>query len=355
MVDQEWGVAIWMLLLGVAVVAFVFYDAFVTTVSGVSAGGPVSHYLGLGVWRGLRRLARSPRSSVLAAAGPLSVFVMLVFWLFGLWAGWTLVFSADPGAVLHSDTGEPADGWSRVYFAGFTVYTLGLGDFAPAGAVWQVLTAVATINGFVLLTMTVSYLIPVVMAVSERFQHGMVLHGLGDTAQDLVTAAWNGRDFSEFTPHLRDMAPVVSRTTQKYLSYPVLHFFHSPSRDTALEPGIAVLDEALLLLEHGVAEDVRPHPMQLRPLRCALDRFGAVVVSEFIGTADEAPPPPSLEPLRRAGIPVVDEAVFADSVDTRQDQRRVLAGFIADARWPWDAGVEVDAAPGDDGEPPAGS
>lgn len=337
---------LWMLLLGGAVTAFVFYDAFVTTVSGINPAGPVTHRLGLGIWRGMRLLARSPRSRLLAASGPLVVFVMLVFWLFGLWAGWSLVFSADPSAVVHSDTGAPANGWSRIYFAGYAVYTLGTGDFAPDGAPWQVLTVVATINGFVLLTMAVSYLIPVVMAVSERFQHGMALHGLGDTAQGLLISAWNGSDFSELGPHLREFAPVVSRSTQKFLSYPVLHFFHSPTRDTGLEPGIAALDEALLLLEHGVADEVRPHPFRLRPLRSAFDRFGEVVAEEFIRGAQHPPPPPSLEPLRRAGIPVRDEVTFLEAVATRHEHRRILAGIISDAGWPWDSCVEVDTTPG---------
>jgi hypothetical protein len=334
-----------MLLLGLAVIAFVFYDAFITAVSGVSAGGPATHRLGMAAWKVIRLLARSPRSPLLAAAGPLVVFGMLVFWLVGLWAGWSLVFSADPTAVLHADTGEQADGWSRVYFAGYAVYTLGVGDFSPHGGPWQVLTVSATINGFVLLTMSVSYLIPVVMAVSERFQHGMVLHGLGDTAQGLLLTSWNGADFSELRPHLQQLTQVVGRTTQKFLSYPVLHFFHSPTRDSALEPGIAALDEALLLLEHGVVDEVRPHPLQLRPLRAALDRFSEIVAREFTGSADDPPPPPSLEPLRRAGIPVRDEATFVEAVAARQAHRRRLAAFIGDARWPWDEGVEVDAAP----------
>lgn len=335
-----------MLLLGGAVIAIVFYDAFVTTVSGIRPAGPVTHRLGLGIWKVMRLLGRSPRSAVLAAAGPLVVFAMLVFWLCGLWAGWSLVFSADPGAVLHADTGAPAGGWSRVYFAGFAVYTLGIGDFAPHGAPWQVLTAAATINGFVLLTMAVSYLIPVVMAVSERFQHGMVLHGVGDTAQGMLVTAWNGSDFTELRPHLWEFAQVVSRTTQKYLSYPVLHFFHSPNPNAAVEPGITALDEALLLLEHGVVDEVRPHPLQLRPLRAALDRFGDVVAGEFIVSAEHPPPPPSLEPLRRAGIPVRDDASFLEAAAVRHEHRRILAGLIRDAGWSWDSSVEVDAAPG---------
>lgn len=321
------------LLLGAALVAVVVHDAFVTTVSAVSAGGPVTQRLGLTLWRLARRVARGPRFRLLAAAGPLTVFVILVTWLVGLWAGWTLIFSADPSAVVHSGTGEPADGWSRVYFTGFTVFTLGLGDYAPDGAPWQVLTAVATINGFVLLTMTVSYLVPVMMAVSDRRQQGMLLHGLGERAQDLVLLGWRDDSFSSLEPRLHELAPTVGELAQKYLTYPVLHFFHAPTRSTALEPGLVALDEAVLILEHGVEERVRPDPATIRPLRATLDRFSELVADEFTGEAAADPPPPDLEPLRRAGVPVVAPEEFRSAVAGRGRHRRRMAAFLIDAHW----------------------
>jgi hypothetical protein len=334
-------VSVVLLLAGVAVVAIVFYDAYVTTVSAQGAGGPVTQRLGNGIWWLLRRAVRSPRSPLLAAAGAVIVFVMLLVWLGGLWAGWTLIFSAEAGAVLHGDTGAPADGWARVYFAGFAVYTLGLGDYAPDGAPWQILTALATINGFVLLTMTVSYLLPVVSAVTERRQHGTQLYGLGAKAQDILLTGWDGRDFAHLTPQLRQLTPVAALMTQKYLSYPVLHYFHSPSRSSALEPGIAALDEAVLILEHGVDDTVRPHPTVTRPLRRVLDQFAETVAQEFTGVDDAPPGPPDLQMLRREGIPTVSDEAFHRAVEAHADRRRALTALVRDARWRWDESVEV--------------
>lgn len=332
------------LVAGLAVVALVVHDAFVTTVSAVTAGGPLTRRLGLGLWRLLRRGARGPRSRLLAAAGPVTVSVILGAWLVGLWGGWTLVFSADAGAVTHTTTGEPADGWSRVYFTGYAVYTLGLGDYAPHGAPWQVLTAVATINGFVLLTMAVSYLVPVVMAVSDRRQQGMLLHGLGDDAQGLLLLGWRDGSFDSLHARLHDLAPAVGELAQKYLSYPVLHFFHSPARSTALEPGLVALDEALLILEHGVDERVRPDPVTLQPLRVTLDRFAELVADEFTGEAAVDPPAPDLGPLRRAGVPTVEPAAFREALAARGQHRRLMAAFVADAHWRFEDCVHPEPA-----------
>lgn len=343
----------WLLLAaGVAIILLVVYDAFVTTISVVSAGGPVTHRLGRGLWRLLRRLGRGPRSPLLAAAGPVTVSAILLAWLVGLWAGWTLVFSAHPDAVVHTDTSTAADPWSRVYFAGYALYTLGLGDFAPQGAPWQVLTAVATINGFMLMTMTVSYLIPVVMALSDRRQQGMLLYGLGPRAQDLLLLGWDGRSFADLDPRLHDLAPMVGQLAQKYLSYPVLHFFHSPERSTAVEPGLVALDEALLVLEHGVEEQLRPPPPTLAPLRAALDRFAELVADEFSGEASREPPPPDVEVLRRAGVPAVDASALRSAVAERSTHRRRLRALLIDARWGWeDASAPAHDAGSSDGSP----
>lgn len=80
-------------------------------------------------------------------------------WLLLLWAGWTLVFSASPEAVLQDPEGVPADGWARAYFAGFSVFTLGVGDYVPNGPVWQLLTVVAVVSGLALTTMAITYLV----------------------------------------------------------------------------------------------------------------------------------------------------------------------------------------------------
>jgi hypothetical protein len=333
--------SILLLVAGVAIIAIILHDAYVTTVSAHGAGGPVTSTLGDGLWSLARRAARSPHSTLLRSSGSVIVLVMLLVWLGGLWAGWTLVFSADPGAVVHSDTGQAADGWSRVYFAGFAVYTLGVGDFVPSGAPWQVLTALATINGFAVLTMTVSYLLPVVSAVTERRQHGMQLYGLGSTAQEILLTAWDGHDFDRLAPQLRQLTPVGALMTQKFLSYPVLHYFHSPHRSSALEPGIAALDEALLILEHGVAPSIRPHATVTQPLRRVMDQFARIVADEFTGADEDPAGAPDLEPLRRAGIPTVGDEEFRRAIAVHRDRRRAISALVRDALWGWDDAVMV--------------
>jgi hypothetical protein len=149
---------------GAVMVGLAVLDALTTTLVVSSAAGPLTSRIGRSWWRLVHRLARRPDPRWLTSAGPIIAVLTLSGWLLLLWGGWTLVFSAAPDAVLDDSAGVAADGWARAYFAGFSVFTLGVGDHVPNGAVWQLLTVVAVISGLALTTMSITYLVPVVTA-----------------------------------------------------------------------------------------------------------------------------------------------------------------------------------------------
>ncbi|MFP4312664.1 MAG: ion channel [Nitriliruptoraceae bacterium] len=323
-------------LAGLATVGLVLYDAFITTLSASTASGPITGRVGRLLWSGLHRSASSPHSRVLAVAGPFIVATILVLWILGLWTGWSVVFAAAPDAVVDADTGNPVDLWGRVYYAGFALSTLGVGDVVAVGTPWRILTVVATLTGFVLLTTAVSFLIPVTTAVTDAQQQAMVLHALGRTAQDIVLHCWDCRSFAAATGHLEQLTYQLSRTTRQFLAYPVLYYFHSTQRATSIELGTAALNEAVLLLEHGIHEDVRLPPPTVTALRRCLRELAHVAgAGSFVDPAEHPPPPPDLAPLRRAGIPTVPPEEFRSKIDGRNERRALLA-FVTDAGWRWE-------------------
>jgi hypothetical protein len=333
---------------GLTLIGLVTVEVFLTTVSTSSPGGPVSHRLVLLIWRVLRRLARSPRSRLLAAAGPTAVVVLLLSWIVGLWVGWSLLFAADPAAVVDADSGRAVGGWDRVYYAGFALFTLGVGDVVAVGAWWRTLTVVATINGFVLLTMSVSYLIPVIMAVTERRTLAILAHRLGTDVDDALRRAWDGVAFTGLDDQLVDLARRIARLSQQYLSYPLLHLFHTTDRDAALEPSLAVIAETALVLRDGVERQARPPDPVLDAIVGAIDRFVDIASRDFVRPLPDAPPPPDLGTLRETGIPLVEPARFHRQIADRAQRRRALAGLVTDARWSWPTNT-----PPDGGEPEA--
>ncbi len=327
-----------MLLLGAALLVVVAYDAISTTLSVGAAAGPLTSRLGRGWWRLARRLARRPDSPVIVSTGALVVLLTLGTWLALLWCGWTLVFAADADAVISSTTRDPASGWSRVYFAGFTVFTLGVGDYVPNGQPWEVLTSLAVVTGLGLTTLAITYLVPVVSAVTARRVQANSISGLGSSPQDIVVGAYGERRYAFLDHRLPQICDSILETAERHLSYPVRHYFHKraatrrPARASLYSGRGHILDEAITILQHGVQADVRPHPAVLESARHA--------ISELIRQAtngpgaDEAPAPPDLAPVRAAGLPGVDDEVFAQRLVPLDDHRRRLAGFARESLWP---------------------
>lgn len=325
-----------LLVLGVATLAVVAHDAISTTLSMSAAAGPLTSRLGAGWWSLARRLASRPSSPIMVTAGPVVVLLTIGCWLALLWAGWTLIFTADPAAVVSSTTGAPASGWSRIYYTGFTVFTLGVGDYIPTGQPWEVLTAVAVMSGLGLTTLAITYLVPVVSAVIASRVQANTIAGMGATPQDIVITGLRDHPFPYFDHRLQTLSDSILETAERHLAYPVLHYFHSAERHVDLRVQAYALSEAVTLLQHGIAPDDRPHPAVMESVQHAISELLGRATD---GTPDTEPPPapPALGPLQDAGLPTVDSDTFYTAVGGTTDHRRRLAHFANESLWPVDA------------------
>ena len=320
-----------MIFAGVALLAIVAYDAISTTLSMGAAAGPLTARLGEAWWSVAHRFARKPDSPIVVSAGPAVLLITIASWLALLWGGWTLVFSADPEAVISSSTRTPAPGWSRIYFTGFTVFTLGVGDYIPNGQPWEVLTAVAVMSGLGLTTLAITYLVPVVSAVVARRVQANTIAGMGDTPQDVVISGLRGHGFPYFEHRLQTLSDSILETAERHLSYPVLHYFHSGHRHVDLRTQAYVLDEAVTLLQHGVTGESRPHPAVLDSTRHAIVQL--VERATDAPSDAGAPPPLDLTPLRGAGVSTVDRDAFRASLADLSDHRRRMGHFASESLW----------------------
>ena len=59
----------------------------------------------------------------------------------------------------------------------------------------------------------------------------------------------------------------------------------------------------------------------------------------------QVPPPPSLRPLRSAGVPVVSDQTFAERLYDLDERRRSLAVLVGMDGWAWDD-LEAEGAGG---------
>ncbi len=296
-------------ILGGLVVVAAVVDVVWTTIA-AAGGGPLSRALGrvVGALSGHRPVA-----------GPLTLVATAALWTGLFWLGWALVFMAAPAAVVSSSSGAPADLWERVYFAGYTVVTLGLGDFVPSAPGWRVLTNVAAATGLIFITLGVTYYTSVLSAVVHRRRLASLVGALGASPGAIVANAWNGASFDGLGSVLTTLADHLALLDRQHQAYPVLHLFgqREPERSGAVQ--IARLADALALFT-AVTGDQRPPAAPLRAATSAMDGLLSTLRDVFVAPADEPAPAPDPSPLRAAGIPF-------DGAEAAPDRRHLLLGL----------------------------
>ena len=322
-----------LVVVGVVLLAVAMTDVVWTAVAAGSGAGPLTGRIGRRLWAAaLAVYARIRQPTVLTTAGVLIVLTVLLVWIVLVLAGWLAIFSSSDGAVRAASTGETGDLIDRMYFTGYTVFTLGLGDYVPGDGTWQLATVVATGSGLVLVTLSITYLVPVASAVVQRRQLSAQIFSLGESGTDIVARAWNGSDFGQLSQNLSILLAPLHSLRLQHLTYPVLHYFHSQSRHDAAAVNLTHLDHALGLLRHGVDTGVRPDTQTLDALSAALGEFLITMDGVHITAADRPVPAADLSALARAGIQV-DEGAYDHHVQDSDHRRRLLAAYLLDDGW----------------------
>jgi hypothetical protein len=325
-------------LFGISLVFLVIYDVLWTTLR-LEGAGPLTSRVTTALWRLSLKLTRTHRT--LAIAGFDIVLFTVFLWIGLVWLGWTLLLGMSEHAVVNAATGQPADFWQRLYFAGSTLITIGNTQFEPRGEVWQVATTVAAGNGFFLVSLVITYLLPLVQAVQQRREIAVYISALGVTPDDVLLKAWNGTGFGLLADHLVALTPRIMNLSQGHLNYPVLHCFHSQKRESAVAPMMAVLDESLTLLE-GVDPEVCPDRVAVYPLRGAIQQLLSTLAEAHLEPEKVPPPAPSLDGLRQAGLPTRSDDELQSRVDGLADRRKLLMGLVEQEGWHWENVFDAD-------------
>ena len=238
---------------------------------------------------------------------------------------------------MEASTGRPASVVERVYFVGYTIFTLGLGDYKPAGPVYEIATALAAGSGFLLFGLALAYLVPVVSAATAKRQLAVCVWVLGKDPGDIIIRAWNGADSTALAPHLVSLIPMLAGLGESHLTYPVLHYFHSTKRSSSAAASVAALDEALTILECGLQQGCSLDVPSLGAAREAITEFLNTLAPALIYPAADSPPTPSLQPLRDLGLPAVEDDLFEASLSAVAERRRMLLALVRNEGWDWEA------------------
>jgi len=322
------------LLLGAVILCTVVLDILWTTLWTDGGAGPLSARVTTGLWRGLRLLDRDT-GRVLTLAGPVILTVTLFVWVGLIWAGWTVVFAGGDPSLINTRTSEPV-GWVEwFYFVGYTMFTMGNGDFYPASDGWEIAAGLSSFTGILFVTLGVSYVLSVLGSVVKKRSFASTVMGLGSRSEAFVRTGWNGEEFHEFNRLFQTLGAELGELAQQHQAYPVLHYYHSQHPEDSSAMAVAVFDEALTTLRFGVDSEVQPDDVLVTASRASVESYIRTRSSVYIQPAADAPPPPELHRIP-SDVPTVDPDAFADALEELEARRRTLHGIVeADAgHWP---------------------
>ncbi len=324
------------LIAGVLLVAGAVGDALWTALWVDRAAGPVTARVSTWAWQLALRLFRG-RHRALSATGPVILVGTVVGWVAWLCVGWVLVFASDDSALINASDGSSAGWTGRIWYVFYAVFTMGNGDFVPQHGTWQVVSGLLTASGMFLVTMSITYLLSVVSAATAKRAFASAVHGLGRTGSSLVTAGWNGVDVRSLNSQVESLTAQLTTLTEKYLSYPVLQYYHASRPEKSPPLAIAVLDDALVLLTAGVASDARPSGASIVALRASINTFLETLEVAFIPQGNSVPPRPRLAFLTDAGVPTASDHDYERAADSHDDRRRQLLALVRNDGWDWPA------------------
>lgn len=322
---------------GVLLIVVALLDLLATAVSVGHGAGPIAGRIAHGIWNVLLSIHRrrsSPR--LLLVGGPLILVTIILVWVGMLILGWSLVFGA-PETLLTVRDDTPVPVLGRLRYAASIVIGRGTSSVQPTGAIYEVLEPIAAMTGLTVLSLSIAYVLPVVQGVVAKRALALYMTTLGRTPAEVLRNAWNGEDLGQLDLHLIALAPRVAQVAQNHLAYPIVHFFHSDRRATALGPAIVALDEAMTA--HTMIQgDVATDTTATQPLRNAIDDFLHTLRFAFIQPADlpldegDERLAATRRSLREAGLPVEAEASYAVTED-EITRNRLLRGYLTHDGW----------------------
>lgn len=147
-----------LLCLGVVVLSVVTADFLMVTI-GSRASRSLSDRIARTAFAALRVADRLPVVRVLrAASGAVVLVCVAAFWIVGTWLGWVLIYASGDAITVEGQGAAPGP-FDVVAHVGHLLSTLGGATTQPADTRWNVVGALVGLNGMILLTLSVSFLL----------------------------------------------------------------------------------------------------------------------------------------------------------------------------------------------------
>ncbi|QXE02338.1 potassium channel family protein [Terribacillus sp. DMT04] len=320
-----------LIILGIALIGLVILDFVWTTLWVQGGAGPITSKLTSSIWTLFRKGSRSNKT-VLSLAGPMLLVTTVMSWILLFLAGWFCLITSNPDILSNSQHKGNAGIIDRIYYVGYTFFTLGSGNWTPSGDIWKVIAIIITASGMISITFAVTYLINVVSAVSSKRSFAQDVLSIGQTGTEILLTAWNGNDLHHLDKPLSIISSNLSTLSTQYNAYPILHYYFNKDSSKSAALAIAALDDALQVMEHHLPKETLPNPVIVKQTRSSILTFLDTLDLISVSDKTEEAPAPDLTDLREKGLPVQQ----AQGKQQQSDHRKKLLSLVhLNAReWP---------------------
>lgn len=310
------------LIIGIAILLLVMHDFFFTTLSG-SGAGFVSKSIASLSHKVIQILVKIFGRKVYSYSGIFVNLKVLSVWILMVWTGLFLVYSSNPGAIVNSD-GIVANLWERLYFTGYVLSTLGIGNFYPTSGFFEILTSFFSFFGFIFFTSSITYFLSVSSALVKKRTLAKTINNLGQSPTEIADSL-RSFDRSYTLQQLQALQEMVDEHAVNHQSYPVIHFYSHPEPVVCLSINLTRLDEAVSMLQGS--DEVVEFKKELQPLRAALTNLLNHIYKNFSGEI------PSAEILQIGlSLPYMITGIDEKQLEYR---RRILDSLLSNEGFSW--------------------
>ncbi len=311
------------LIFGLLILSLSIYDFFFTTLSGSGAGfiaEHVSKFSNKSIQLAVKLFGRSAYK----IQGLFVNLMVLSAWILLVWFGLFLVFSWNPEAITNS-SGRVANAIERLYFTSYILSTLGMGNFIPTSAFFEIVTSIFSFFGFIFFTSSMTYFISVSSALVNKRTLAKSINSLGQNPQQ-IAKKFTSMDSSYSYQQFLDLQDKIDKHAVNHHAYPVVHFYTESEAKNCLSLNLTRLDEALSILI--ASKDAEKLQEELEPLRSTITSFLNNLEKNFSNSM-----PTVDQPVASSKFPYQGKALEHENLENR---RRILQELFKSEGFKWD-------------------
>ena len=311
------------LIVGAILLIAIIYDFFYTTLS-TSGAGFISRKVSLISYKVIQYFAKILGRKAYSYSGIIVNLSIFFTWLLVVWIGLFFLYSSNPEAITNSQ-GKVANNIERLYFTGYILSTLGMGNFFPKTIDLELISSVFSFFGFIFFTSSITYFLSVSSAVINKRTLARSIERFGKTPEK-IAAKLLEIDSSYAFQQFSDFQTMLDKHVSNHQAYPVVHYYSHPEPEVCLGINVVRLDEAVsILLSSDKATKIKG---ELEILRGALTAYLNHLEKNYSGSLPVGEGEISSKPLNYTitGINPAD----------LKKRRNILRGVLRSEGYEWE-------------------